>query len=114
MVAAFAATAVLFACVEPGSGLNGRTAVLALQLGLVLALTWLTYQHAGELHARRVSGVRGPLHVAGAAFVVAASCFAVSRTAHLIPGYVYGVVVVYAVSRQGIARWNGRREPGRS
>ncbi|MDI2130194.1 FGLLP motif-containing membrane protein [Yinghuangia seranimata] len=112
VAAAFAAAAVLFALVEPGSGPNTHTLVLIAELGAALLVTWFVYQHIGELRARRVTGVRGPVHIAGAAFAVALVCVAVSRAAHLMPGYVYGIVVVYAVSREGVAAWTARREAG--
>lgn len=112
LAGAFAAAAALFALVERGSGPNTHTLVLVAELVVALLVTWFVYQHVGELRARRVSGVRGPMRIAGAAFVVAVVCVAVSRAAHLIPGYVYGIVVVYAVSRDGIAAWTARRQSG--
>ncbi|MFE3201574.1 FGLLP motif-containing membrane protein [Embleya sp. NPDC059237] len=96
--------------VEPTIGFDRATYALALSMLIAVPLTVLAYSGPAELYRRRLSRVRAFPQLIPGALVVAVLLGVVSRTAHLVPGYVYGLFLAFthAGLRQLPAREEGR------
>lgn len=94
--------AVLLTLVEPGTGLDPSSwwAASSLTLGFLIAVpvTKLAYCVPAELHARGTVGEAAALRILPGALLFAGGCIALTRWAHLQPGYVYGLFAFYAVT----------------
>jgi hypothetical protein len=87
--------AALLALAEPGAGWNGHT--LAFAAGLALALPVVTWAmvRPGERYLRRLTSQHGRLRPVPAALALAVGMALLSRWAHFVPGYVFGLVIGY-------------------
>nr|WP_272924010.1 FGLLP motif-containing membrane protein [Streptomyces sp. SID3343] len=110
-VAFVALSAAFTVVVEPDAGLDRSTLALALSLVIAVPLTVLAYSGVAEHYRRRVSRVRAFAHLIPGALVVAVALGVISRSAHLIPGYVYGLFLAF--THAGLRRLPPR-EDGRA
>lgn len=102
IVAAFiAGCGVLMALAEPSPIFSRETLITLLALLVAVPVTALGYQFVMERHARRSSrtSLAGKLKPLYPAIIVAVVCALLSRVLHFVPGYVYGLVIVYAAVR---------------
>jgi len=81
--------------VEPGTGLNARTAALALALTAAVPIGVLVYEGTAEAYRRRITRIRALPRLLPGALVVALALAAASRLLELTPGYVYGLFLAF-------------------
>jgi hypothetical protein len=103
-------TGALFSLLDPGSGLSLRTlATLLGMAGAVFAFT-MAWGLASTLYlSRRVPSVRYQVRILISALPLAALCVLVSRLTHFQPGYLYGLIAAFVVTR-----WLSRSDEGSS
>jgi hypothetical protein len=98
----------LLSFVDPTSAMDRKTVALGLGLMVAVGVTTLAYLWPGEAYRRRVSGERARLHALPAGLLLAGLLALLSRVAEFVPGYVYGLVAGYVVSKSLPARQEGR------
>jgi hypothetical protein len=93
-------TGALFSLLDPGSGLSLRTlATLLGMAGAVFAFT-VAWGLASSLYLRRrMASVDHHLRIVLSALPLAALCVLVSRLTHFQPGYLYGLIAAFVVTR---------------
>ncbi|MGC0418549.1 FGLLP motif-containing membrane protein [Embleya sp. AB8] len=94
--------------VEPELGLDSATYALALSLLIAVPLTVLVYSGPAEAYRRRLSRIRAFPHLIPGALVVALLLGVLSRAAHLVPGYVYGLFLAF--THAGLRQLSPREE----
>lgn len=108
VAAFFLLSALCTVAVEPNIALDASTYALAASLLIAIPLTVLAYAGLAESYRRRVSRVRAFPHLVPGALVVALALGVVSRSAHLVPGYVYGLFLAF--THAGLRRLPDREE----
>jgi hypothetical protein len=104
-----ALTALIYAGLDPGFGVNEQTLVLVVSLIASLTLTTLFYEGGQVLVSSRGFGVPSTFRLYPVAIVIAAASVLVSRIADLHPGVIFGFVASAAILARGDV---GAREKG--
>ena len=89
----------LLCLVDPTAGIDRKTGALALGFLVALPLTTLFFEFPIEVYYTRVTGLQSRIRVLPLALVVAGACALLSREAHFLPGYVYGLFAGYGAVR---------------
>jgi hypothetical protein len=108
VLAFLALSVVCTLAVEPQLGLDSATYALALSLPIAISLTVLAYSGPAEAYRRRVSRIRAFPQLIPGALAVALLLGVLSRSAHLVPGYVYGLFLAF--THAGLRRMSVREE----
>jgi hypothetical protein len=104
-LAAFAViAAALTALVDPKAGLDAKTAALVLGLVVAFVVATLAYGLSGEAYAQHVTRLPAVMRLLPLAVIVAIGCALLSRLAHFIPGYAYGLFVAFVAARPQMQR----------
>jgi hypothetical protein len=95
-----AATAVLYAFLDPNVSVDAATIALVVGIGGAIAVGVLVGGWGSRRYLAERHGDRGALKVYPAALIVAVVCVVISRVAEFQPGYLYGIVAAFAFTAQ--------------
>jgi hypothetical protein len=93
------ASGVLYGLLSPDFGLNRTTLVTAVSMAAAVLATGLGFALPTYLFMRERYGDRGHLRVLPGTIIVAGITVGISRLLHFQPGYVYGLIAIFAYRR---------------
>ncbi len=102
-----AASALLYAFLDPGLGLDAESAAEVVGIGLGILVTAFAFEIPSLLAHRRL-GDRWRIEVLPGTIVVGIVCVVISRVTGFLPGYVYGLILGLSFARELPERDEGR------
>jgi hypothetical protein len=102
-----AASALLYALLDPGLALEAESAAEVVGIGLGILVTAFAFEIPSLIAHRRL-GDRWRLQVLPGTIVVGIVCVVISRVTGFLPGYVYGLILGLSFARELPERDEGR------
>jgi len=94
-------SSLLSGLLDPNLGFNVASVETVLGALAAISLTTFLYSWVHAQHARRLTGERGAFHIYRGGIAIAVLCVLLSRITTAQPGYMYGVMVGFAVAGTG-------------